>query len=32
MLLVTKNNDNKIIEDQKAQIEKQQATIDSLKQ
>lgn len=32
MLLVTKNNDNKIIEDQKTQIEKLQATIDSLKQ
>ena len=30
MLLMTKSNDNKIIEDQKQQIEVQQATIDSL--
>jgi hypothetical protein len=30
MLLLTKNNDNKIIEDQKVQIEAQQATIESL--
>jgi len=30
MLLMTKNNDSKIIEDQKAQIEGQQSTIDSL--
>lgn len=31
MLLVTKNKDNKIIDDQKTQIEQQQSTIDSLK-
>jgi len=30
LLLMTKNNDNKIIEDQKSQIEEQKATIDSL--
>ncbi len=30
MLLMTKNNDNKIIEDQKSQIEAQQKTIESL--
>jgi hypothetical protein len=30
MLLMTKNNDNKVIEDQKAKIEAQQKTIESL--
>jgi len=30
LLLMTKNNDDKIIEDQKSQIEEQKATIDSL--